>query len=252
MTASQSQPARDVFASGAYLREYYATLGHENREVGAFLHRVASRRGGLKVLDAGCGPTLLYWASFMPGASELHGFDLNPANIKANRSAIDEVLRGVVDPGLAEAAGYGAALCGAPVSAEVHAAATAKRVGTLKVADLGQAWPYDGATFDLVLSCFALEQLPDWTMFEAALAQAHRVLVPGGQLALVSGAQGTCWNCDDQSFPTLFVTASDLRARLGACGFVVSQSQEIASTDTEWRDQGYSRVLLTLASKAAG
>ena len=30
----------DVFASGAYWREYYTSLGHENREVGEFLAEV--------------------------------------------------------------------------------------------------------------------------------------------------------------------------------------------------------------------
>ena len=52
MTFLDSAP-EDVFASGAYWREYYAELGHENAAAGEFLHEIAgplARRRRLRVL----------------------------------------------------------------------------------------------------------------------------------------------------------------------------------------------------------
>src|SRR5215475_4809904 len=97
----------DVFATGAYWREYYTSLGHENREVGEFLAeltRAFSPGGGLKILDAGCGPTVLYWSVFVAGRNTLHGFDLNASNVAQNNRAIEAARAGVVDAGLLEAA----------------------------------------------------------------------------------------------------------------------------------------------------
>ena len=252
---NESLPVRgdppDVFASGAYWREYYSSLGHENREVGEFLLE-ASRSlstAGLKILDAGCGPTLLYWAVFVPGDNEVHGFDINPSNIDGNKRRIDEVRRGVFDAGLVEAAQHAIRAMCASTTPEDHLAEKARQVSTLSVADLCQQWPYESEQFDLVQSCFALESLPDWISFDVALGEARRVLRPGGCLALVNGAQGTGWICDNHLIPTLFVTPEDMRKRIERSGLRVRSIREVESTDTNWRTQGYSKVLLTMAIK---
>jgi SAM-dependent methyltransferase len=241
----------DVFSSGAYWREYYSSLGHENREVGEFLLETARSlsTGSLKILDAGCGPTILYWTAFVPGNNEVHGFDINPSNIEGNKRRIDEVRRGVFDAGLVEAARHAIRAISATTTPEDHLADKARQVATLSVADLSGRWPYESEGFDLVQSCFALEALRDWPSLEAALGEAWRVLRPGGCLALVNGSQGTGWICDNQRIPTLFVTPEDMSKRLERSRLRVRSMREVESRDTDWRTQGYSKLLLTSAIK---
>lgn len=247
-----NSPMEDIFRSGAYLQEYYSALGHENAEVGNFLQDAArsqSPTGGLKVLDAGCGPTILYWSAFLPGVNEVHGFDINPMNIAENRRRMAEVQCGVADAGLLEAAEHAIRGMGARTSSRFHLADKARQVASLRVADLTQTWPFEASQFDFVMSCFALEQLPDWAAFDTALREAARVLRPGGSIAFVAGSQGTHWLCDKQSFTTLFIVPDDLKGRLERVGLHVQTMREVDSTDTDWRDQGYSKVLLTHAVK---
>lgn len=255
MSVDSSSPVpgdrQDVFASGAYWREYYSSLGHENREVGEFLLEAATSlsTARLKILDAGCGPTLLYWAVFIPGDDEVHGFDINRSNLQDNQRQIDDVQRGLFDAGLVEAARHAIRAMCATTTPEHHLADKARQVATLSVADLSQLWPYESEQFDLVQSCFALEALPDWTSFDAALGEARRVLRPGGCLALVNGSQGTSWICDNHLIQTLFITPEDVRKRLARTGLRVQSMREVESADTDWRMQGYSKILLTRATK---
>ena len=143
-TDSSHVPAdrNDVFASGAYWREYYASLGHENREVGEFLLETARSlsAGRLKILDAGCGPTLLYWAVFVPGDNEIHGFDISASNIRDNKKRMDDVRRGLFDPGLVEAAHYAIQSMSANTTPEDHLVAKVGQVASLSVADLSGRW----------------------------------------------------------------------------------------------------------------
>jgi SAM-dependent methyltransferase len=242
---------KDVFASGAYWREYYASVGHENREVGEFLLETARSLSAsrLKILDAGCGPTLLYWAVFVPGDNEIHGFDISASNIRDNKRRMGDVRRGLFDPGLVEAAHYAIQSMSASTTPEHHLAAKAGQVASLRVADLSGRWPYGSEQFDLVQSCFALEALPDWASFDAALREVRRILRPGGRLALVNGSQGTGWICDNHLIPTLFITPEDQRKRIESSGLQVLSMREVESADTDWRTQGYSKILLTSATK---
>jgi SAM-dependent methyltransferase len=250
-SSSESRSEEDVFASGAYWREYYASLGHENQEVGEFLIEAAQSVSAprLKILDAGCGPTLLYWAVFVPGNNQVHGFDISPANIKGSRACIEAARRGEFDPGLVEAAGHAVRAMGSSVTPESHLVAKAEQVASLGVADLSRRWPYQSEQFDFIQSCFAFENLPDWKSFDAALAEACRVLGPGGCLALAHSSNGTSWICDNRRFPTLFVTAEVIREKLERSGLQEISVREIESADAEWRTQGYSKLMLASARK---
>ena len=249
----RGRPVSDVFASGAYWREYYSSLGHENRVAGEFVLEVAptASTNGLKILDAGCGPTLLYWAVFVPGVNEIHGFDLNPTNIRAVAFWIEQASRGYFDDAHLEAASHALAQQSSPLTPQQHLQNKARQVRSLGVADLSRRWPYEAGQFDLVQSCFAFECLPDWRSFDAALAEAHRVLRPGGRLALVNVAHASAWNCDGQSLPLLSVTANGMREKLVAVDFRVDALRDVESTDPDWREQGYGNLLLTCATKAA-
>ena len=243
----------DVFASGAYWREYYTSLGHENREVGEFLAEVTgamSPGGGLKILDAGCGPTLLYWGVFAAGRNKLYGFDLAHTNIVDTHRMIEGARAGIVDAGLIEAARHALTLFGGAETAAERVAEKARQVVGLKVADLSKPWPYAAGKFDLVQSCFAMEALADWPAFRCALAEAHAALRAGGTLVMANTAHGDSWSCDSQQIRTLFVTAQDLRRELADAGFTLEILREVQSSDVSWRDQGYNRVILTKAAKS--
>jgi SAM-dependent methyltransferase len=60
-----------------YMREEYSSIDSEIRLVGRLLFDNAKG----KVLDFGCGPSLLYWAMFMQKATSIDGFDIVPENI---------------------------------------------------------------------------------------------------------------------------------------------------------------------------
>lgn len=243
----------DVFASGAYWREYYTSLGHENREVGEFLAEVTrkiSPGGGLKILDAGCGPTLLYWGVFAAGHNELYGFDLAHENIVDSHRRIEAARSGIVDAGLIEAARHALTLFGGTETAAERVAEKARQVVGIKVADLSKSWPYAAEKFDLVQSCFAMEALADWDTFHHALVEVHRALRVGGVLVMANTAHGDSWSCDNQRIRTLFVTAEDLRRQLAYAGFTLRRLREIQSSDVSWRDQGYNRVILSEAVKS--
>jgi len=253
-TRTQPGSAEEVFASGAYWREYYESLGHENRVAGEFLSDVAKPLGAerrLRILDAGCGPTALYWAVFIPGSHEHHGFDLSEANIRSARAQIDDAGRGRIDGGLLEAARHAVAHLGIAATPPEQIAAKARQIESLQMADLGQPWPYDAASFDLVQSCFAMECLPNAATLTRALSQAQRMLRPDGWLALVNVARSTNWMCDGRSFATLTLTPGKMRDILAAAGFSAIEVREIGSGDVSNREQGYSSIMLSRAQKAA-
>jgi SAM-dependent methyltransferase len=86
-------------------------------------------------------------------------------------------------------------------SAGMLATARALSAGTLQPetlariewrAALAERLPYPAGSFDLVVSSFVYQLVPDRS---AALREAYRVIEPGGTLALVT------WLADDTSFP---------------------------------------------------
>ncbi len=254
MTFLDSTP-EDVFASGAYWREYYAELGHENAAAGEFLHEIAgplARTRRLRVLDAGCGPTALYWTLFVPGDNEVEGFDLNPANIAAARLQLENAKRGDTDAALALAAEHAVGLLRLEDNAAGHIRRKAKQIKSLAVGDLTQPWPAADDRFDFVQSVFALECLPRWEEFELALGEACRVLKPGGRLALVNVSRTDEWHCDGRGFPTLNLTCERMEGCIAKAGLRLLQCREVESQDVSVRDQGYGSIVLTAAEKSPG
>ncbi len=60
-----------------YMREEYSSIDSEIRLIGKLLFENARGR----VLDFGCGPSLLFWSMFMQKATRIDGFDIVPENI---------------------------------------------------------------------------------------------------------------------------------------------------------------------------
>jgi SAM-dependent methyltransferase len=242
----------DVFASGAYWREYYAELGHENAAAGEFLHEVSeplARAGRLRILDAGCGPTALYWTLFVPGSNQVEGFDLNPANIDSALQQIERAKRGQADDALCLAAEHALRLLAIGESTAIHIRKKAAQIRSLTVGDLTRPWPVADSQFDFVQSCFAFECLPRWEDFEFALAEVGRVLKPGGQLALVNVSGANEWHCNGVGFPTLNLTSDGMKDRVAKAGLQLLQCREVQSKDVSVRDQGYGSIILTSAEK---
>ncbi|WP_439815110.1 methyltransferase domain-containing protein [Zavarzinia sp. CC-PAN008] len=243
-------PEADVFASGAYWAEYYSSLGHENREAARFLHastRIPVGQGGApRVLDAGCGPTLLYWGVFYPDDARLSGFDLNPSGVAFTQRCVADAKAGRFDPGILDAAGFATALDGRGETAQARMAATAARVERVDLGDLTRTWPAATASTEFVTSCFAFECINSWEGFRKACAEAARVLVPGGRFVLVMTG-GIQWVCDGQTFPTLFATERRVREALLAAPFKLEALQNVESQDVAVREQGYDSMLLIRA-----
>jgi SAM-dependent methyltransferase len=244
--------AADVFASGTYWQEYYSCLGQENAVVGAFLSettRTLARPTGLRILDAGCGPTALYWTLFVPGDNEVHGFDGHEANLRTAWRQIHGVQADEysADAGLIEAATSALARLDLDLTPMEHIETKAWQVRTLQCADLTDLWPYEDDSFDLVQSCFALECLADAEAMQAALRQAHRVLRWDGTLVLANVARANRWICGGQDFAAQYLDASILNRSLAKAGFKIITQRDVISQDAEHRDQGYGGILVTAA-----
>lgn len=93
--------------------------------------------------------------------------------------------------------GYGTAalraaghtVTGADASSEAIAFASAAYGDPFFVRDMGQPWPWDARSFEAVVCIEAIEHTE---RYREALAEAHRVLVPGGTL-VISTPQGSQW-----------------------------------------------------------
>jgi SAM-dependent methyltransferase len=243
----------DVFASGAYWREYYAEPGHENAAAGEFLCEIAAslaRVRSLRVLDAGCGPTALYWSLFVPGDNQVEGFDLHPANIASALQQLEQAKRGETDSALRLAAQHALRLLRQSEPPADHIRKKAGQIRSLTVGDLTKPWPCGSDQYDFVQSCFAFECLPSWEGFEFALGEACRVLRPGGRLALVNVSQANQWHCNGMEFPTLNLTLDGMKQRIEKTGLRMLKSRELESTDISVRDQGYGSIILTAAEKS--
>jgi SAM-dependent methyltransferase len=80
-----------------------------------------------------------------------------------------------------------------------------------------QALPFRGGSFDVVVLYEAIYYLPDATRF---VAEAHRVLRPGGEL-LVCTVNRAWSDFNPSPFSTRYHDAGELRALLAAAGFRV-------------------------------
>ncbi|MGQ0840546.1 class I SAM-dependent methyltransferase [Actinokineospora sp.] len=106
-----------------------------------------------RVLEVGCGLGIGgTWAATELGAGELHGVDLNPAQVAR--------------------------------ASERNAAAIAAAGGRLTFRQgAAEAIPFPDNTFDVAVSLEAAQHFADLAGFAA---QAHRVLAPGGRLAVAT------------------------------------------------------------------
>lgn len=238
------------FDINEYMSEYYSSLGQENGDAGSFLLSVNKRlpkRRNIRMLDAGCGPTLLYWLVFSPNVKECYGFDIQVDAVNFVEKQIADVAKDRFCPALIEAAQKAIYLGNLDIDAKKYLMEKSLKIQSIKVANLCERWPYKSGAFDVVQSCFAVECLPNFGCLDNALHEAYRLLCPGGFLNLVNVSRGTHWLCGGKSYKLLHLSPSTLGTRLRENGFEVVSIEEIKSVDKDTRDQGYTCTLRTHA-----
>jgi len=138
-------------------------------------------------------------------------------DVGAGTGALLAALR-AARPGLAAAA--------VDLAPGMAAAAQARLPGALVAAADAEALPFRAGRFDLVVSTSALQWLPG---LEPSLAEAHRVLAPGGTLAIALFGARTlhelrdAWRAaggpDAAARTHRFASRDDVAAALAAAGF---------------------------------
>jgi ubiquinone/menaquinone biosynthesis C-methylase UbiE len=176
--------------------EQFATFSLSARSAeAAQLVALAAPRGTERALDLACGPGTFTHA-FAPRVRSMHGVDITPALLEQARGAAEK----------------------------------AQLVNVTYSTGDAVSLPYANGAFDLVTCAYAIHH---FAQPAAAMAEAVRVLRPGGRLALVDiivpeGADPAAANAieraRDASHEVTF-TAAQLRALLESAGLRVTQQQ---------------------------
>ncbi len=244
--------AKDFSHVGAYLDEYYDALTPENLDVGLFLRRAcegasAAGRVGSALLDAGCGPTMLYWTAFLQGFVELHGFDAREENIRYLHGLIDDAAVGRIQPRYLDLYGFAAARAVPPITPVEFFAELAGKVRGLTSHDMNDPWPYPDASFAVVTSVFGMECLPSRERMRFAMGEARRLLQPGGRLVLVTIAETDRWKCGEVIGRCLSINRTMMLEDLALAGFRAARVTEHRATTAVLRNQGYNKMLFAHA-----
>jgi SAM-dependent methyltransferase len=244
--APTRDPARSRVES--YLAEYYDELSDENLLVGELLAGATQppEERPARALDVGCGPTLLYWALFVDGYDEHHGFDADEDNVAFLRDEIAAGAGGRVPARYRPVCDH---LDARGPAREDRFGALCRRVRRIERGDAAERWPYADGFVDLVTMVFSLEVLPTIEAARRALGEARRVLAPGGRMVVAAIGETTTWRVGDYVGRCLHFTEESLAALLSEAGFGrVTVQKHAASTAIE-RDQGYAWVLFAAARR---
>ena len=175
----------------------------------------------------------------------------------------EHVLDIGVGPGLlafdmAAAVGREGRVCGIDIS-EPMVAMSKKRCAAQPWAEFGVAdamkLPYRDESFDAVVSTQVYEYLPD---IPAALMEVHRVLRPGGRVAILDADYGTlAINTEDAPRMARILTAWDehfthaslprtLSRQLRDAGFTVRHRAAVPMFNPEFRDNTFGKGMLEM------
>lgn len=169
-----------IYNEETYLRRYYAAFDAENQQIASFLREATKDQPG-RYLDLGIGPSFLFWALVYLDATERYGVDLLLDNIDQVRVEMTNIQSGQISEVYRDVIRFAAGDEVEPVS---YAQQIVKTIAELTVADLTDPWRYKNEQFDVVTSCFCMENLPFMSGYHLALDEAFRVLRPGGRLVL--------------------------------------------------------------------
>ena len=241
------------FDPSAYLSEYYADVGGENRALLEFL--VEAYRdlppGGI-MLDFGGGPTIYPLISAVDAVKEIHFSDFLDANLEEVRRWLDgdpqafdwrEFVRQALElerrPDRSESA------------VAQREEAIRSKVTQLLRCDASRKPPIEGALerYDAIVTNFCAESATSdrWQWCEFVL-NSTALLRPGGTLIIsaLKGAQS--YSVGSKYFPAVDITEADLLDLLEDSGFPRKTIElRVVPADRSTRD--YEGLLLAVATK---
>ena len=264
---SSGESYRNEFDPQAYLHYYYDNLTEVHAELLKLLHEFyrsyGSKSSGLKVLDYGAGPTVLYAISAALQASEIVLADYSEKNcealqgwLKRDPEAHDwtpffkyvvQSLEGLGEEEVTKRQEDVRTLIKAVVKCDVHMDPPIQS---------GYEGPYDVIISLLCLEC-ACSSLEE---YEDAMTKLSTLLKPGGRIVLscVEGedsAPTQFYMVGAHKFVSLTVTESFMRSTLEKAGFYnISLKRQLRDTtgvnvSQEASDNYYAMLFITATKK---
>ncbi len=244
--------AKKVSYIGNYMNQFYGSLTPENRIIGQFLRRASTaamkNRLQRRRLDLACGPSAFYWALFVKLSSAYCGLDARQESIDYLGKLIANVLVGKVERRYLEVAE--SRPNSNPSSAKKFVTAVANHWQSYTTADIENVLPFDDGSFEEVVSCFGVDHVSTAERFRFALAEARRVLVPGGQLTLATLCDTDSWRCGNTMCACLKTTEESLRADLEKLGYKVISLKKVLAITAMEEDHGYNAMLFCTAVRS--
>ncbi len=244
--------AREVSYIGHYMNQFYGSLTPENLIIGKFLRRAnqtaMKNRSPRRRLDLACGPSAFYWALFVKLSSAYCGLDARSESIDYLWKLIANVRAGKVERRYLEVAE--SRPNSKPSSAKKFVTAVANHWQLYMTADIESVFPFDDGSFEEVVSCFGVDHVSTPKRFQFALAEARRVLVPGGQLTLVTLCNTISWRCGKTMCACLKTTKESLRADLKKLGYQVTSLKKVRAVTAIEDDHGYNAMLFCTAVRS--
>ncbi len=240
--------AKEVRYVDAYLDEYYSSLTRENAEIGEYLARVTSGLPDLgrpnRIVDVACGPTALYWALFTSRFDERHGVDARQENVAHVEAELQHAQLRMHDRYRVVCR----AAAGAGDEAE-HFEQVCRSFKSIVAADLLGPFPFAAEFADVVTSIFGIEHLDTAEALLHALAEARRILKPGGRIVVVALSVTSPWLFRGDPVHVLSLTDGDLRDAFARAGFVDAAVERRNATTAIERDQGYDAMIFGSAAR---
>jgi len=212
------------FNPTAYLSEYYADLGNENRALlQFFVEAYRNIAPNSRLLDFGGGPTIYPLIAAVNKVQEIHVYD----HLEANLYEIQKWLCGE-----ASAFDWRAFVSmtldlekGRPCSAtEIiqREAAIRTRVTRIGLCDAHRDPPIAGIRhkYDVIVTNFCAESATDdWRQWYQFMRNITSLLKPGGKLVLSALKEATCYSVGSKIFPAVNISVGDLTYVLVNSGF---------------------------------
>ncbi len=238
--------ASEVRYIDRYMESFYDSLTQENLEIGMFLREASTAAravGHKRVLDVGCGPSMLYWALFLDAAEEYHGLDVREDNMDSLRQETAEGLSGKMHPRYRDVSEHMLRMRGEVAHPEHFFISCCRRFRSLTAYDLQDRWPCEDGSMSVVMSVFGLDHVDSPEGFLASLREVRRVLEPGGRFVYTTLCETSSWSFEGEEAMCLHTTKESLEQDLQKAGFTnIHVERRAASTAVE-RDQGYKWML---------
>lgn len=229
-----------------YLSEYYKGLSKENIMIGKLLFRETSRHG--RLLDVGCGPSLLYWALFMRNVHRIDAGDILPANIKHINHLLKEKIIEKESVQIVEFI-YSKILKKKIDNNQIkqEILKTYNKIGSLKKSDITKTLGFNQNSYDYVSAIFCVDCLRDYDELYTAVKNMRNCLKKGGKIILVTLGGTTTWVVQHRVIRALRITKDILEHILFFLGFKNIRIERHSALVAKELREGYENILFTTA-----